>query len=290
MELHHKNKILDVVEKKKIIPRYLNLTLALFVGAVGYNLFLNPFKIVAGGSGGIGTILDYFYGISPSLVIFAISVLMTVLSLIFLDWDDLFSLIYITIFYPIFVSITANISNLIVLDTTDLLVISIFGGVISGVSSGVIYKSGFSTGGLNVISKVLYKYLHFSVTTSSFLINSVIVICGAFVFGVDKVLYAIIYLYISKVIADRIMIGISKEKNVYIVTEKFEKVEELIINELSHGVTILNIKGGASNEKKKMIMTAIPTSDYFKLKTELERIDNDAFMVVIDGYEVNGGQ
>ena len=103
-----------------------------------------------------------------------------------------------TFIFPYFVDITANLSTYINIDVSDILLVSIFIGVISGIVNGLIYKSGFSSGGTSVISHILYKYYKLSRTTTSFMINGVLVFLGGFFFGWEKAMCAIIILYLYK--------------------------------------------------------------------------------------------
>jgi uncharacterized membrane-anchored protein YitT (DUF2179 family) len=102
-------------------------------------------------------------------------------------------------------------------------------------------------------------------------------------------LYALIILYIVSILTDRIMLGISKSKAFYIITDEEEKVKEYIMDTLGHGVTVFPVKGGFSEERQKMLMCVIPTREYYKLKEGISDIDKKAFFVITDAYEVKGG-
>ena len=159
--------ILERIENKRLVPRYFNLTIALLIAAVSYNLLLQPFDLVTGGTNGVAVILNDLYNLNPAIVIFVLSIILTSLSLIFLDVDYSFSMIYIAIVYPIMVHFTSFVPELIKLNTNDLLIVSIFGGALSGLSNGIIYKNGLSSGGFNVIAKILYDYKHISISITN---------------------------------------------------------------------------------------------------------------------------
>ena len=105
----------------------------------------------------------------------------------------------------------------------------------------------------------------------------------------NSMLYALVVLYLLSQMTDRIMLGISKSKAFYIITDEEEKVKEYIMSNLSHGVTIIPVKGGYTKEKQKMLMCVIPTREYYRLKEGISKIDEDAFFVITDAYEVKGG-
>ena len=122
------------------------------------------------------------------------------------------------------------------------------------------------------------------------LVDGFIVLAGAFTFGWTKAMYAIIVLYIFSIIVDRVILGISNSKAFYIITSEYEKIKKFILNNLGHGVTVIEVKGGYSGKKDNILMCVVPTSDYFKLKEGIKLIDKEAFIVITDSYEVIGGE
>ena len=113
---------------------------------------------------------------------------------------------------------------------------------------------------------------------------------GFFAFGFTKFMYAIMVLYIMTVMTDRVILGVGKAKAFYIVTDKTTAVKKYIIDNLGHSVTIFDASGGYSKENEKVIMCVIPTREYYKLKEGINKIDNEAFFIVSDAYEVSGGK
>ena len=103
-------------------------------------------------------------------------------------------------------------------------------------------------------------------------------------------MYAIIVLYIYSVVLDKVLIGVSKNKAVYIITDKDKKIRDYIIKDLKIGLTMLDVTSGYQNKESKAIMTVIPNRDYFKLKENIEKIDNNVFFIVTDAYQVYGGK
>ena len=195
-----------------------------------------------------------------------------------------------SILYPLMVKMTSTISTQFMIDTSDVLLVVLFAGVLSGVANGLMYKSGYSNGGFPVISQVLYEKFQISIAKSSMIINVIIVCVGGFFFGTTNALYAIIYLYINNIVMDRVLLGISNNKAFYIMTHKEEEIKDYIINNLHHTVTTFNVKGGFLEDKRKVILTVIPSSDYYKLTEGIKTIDKDAFFVATDSYQVEGAK
>ena len=274
----------------KEVRRYLTMLLSLLLSAILFNLLILKANIVCGGVNGIAIIINHIYKIKPSIIIFIISVLLLIFSLFFLGLKRTSGTIVATITYPILVEVTSYLTQYIKIDISDLFLISIFIGVIGGLSNGLMYKTGFSNGGLPIISQILYEKLKFPISKTSFSINGVIVLIGGFYFGWNMVMYAIIILYINSLMIDKIMLGTSNNKAFYIITKKQEEIKRYIINGLNHSVTIFNVEGGFEERKNKVLLTVIPTREYFLLTEGIKELDPDTFFLVCDAYEVRGGK
>lgn len=276
--------------KKKLViyaKRYITLAIGLFLYAFAYNLFLKTNNIVAGDVDGVANLLKSI--INPNLLITILCVGLLIISFPLLGIKTTMGSVIGTILFPFFVTITSDISQYIIIDSNDMLLIAIVAGVIRGVGYGLTFKMGFTTGGTDILNQIVAKYLHTSIGTAMLLVDGSIVLAGGFVFGWNSMLYAIIVLYLLSFITDRIMLGISKSKAFYIITDEEELVEEYIMKELGHGVTIIPVKGGYTKERQKMLMCVIPTREYYKLKEGISKIDKDSFFVITDSYEVKGG-
>ena len=276
--------------QEKMWYRYSVLLASLFLSALVFNLFLYPTSLVTGGMNGVAIIINHAIEIDPAIVIFVGSLLLLGLSYLFLGLDQTAGSVVATIVYPVFVEITEPISKLIVIDTSDLILMSILIGVLLGITNGLMYKVGFSNGGLNIISQIFYKYFRISLSKTTMVINLIVVLIGGFYFGFNMVLYALVIIYISSFVIDKVILGISNNKAFYITTTEDEKVRDYLINTLHHTVTIFDVKGGFLEKKRRVLLAVIPTRDYFRLKEGIKEIDPHAFFVVTDAYEVKGGK
>lgn len=276
--------------QEKMWYRYSVLLASLFLSALVFNLFLYPTSLVTGGMNGVAIIINHVIEIDPAIVIFVGSLLLLGLSYLFLGLDQTAGSVVATIVYPVFVEITEPLSKLIVIDTSDLILMSILIGVLLGITNGLMYKVGFSNGGLNIISQIFYKYFRISLSKTTMVINLIVVLIGGFYFGFNMVLYALVIIYISSFVIDKVILGISNNKAFYITTTEDEKVRDYLINTLHHTVTIFDVKGGFLEKKRRVLLAVIPTRDYFRLKEGIKEIDPHAFFVVTDAYEVKGGK
>ncbi len=284
------DEIIKAIHKKKLGRRYLLLLITLFFSACLFNLFLLPSKLVTGGVGGITIITKYLYNWNPSIVTFLISISLLLLSFLYLGIEKTSGSVVATIIYPFFVQLTAGIGNYITIDMTDLLLVSIFIGVISGVLNGIMYKIGFSNGGLPIISQILFQDFNIPISHSSFILNTIIIIIGGIFFGLTNVMYALIILFINSLLIDRVILGISKNKAFYIITHKDEEVRDYIINQLHHSVTVFDVKGGFLEKKRKVLLTVVPSREYFQVTSGIKVLDDAAFFLACDAYQVEGGK
>lgn len=282
--------ILETIKKKKLVKRYILLLISLFISSIYFNLLQLPSQIVTGGSSGVSIILKHYFNLNPSIVIFIISAVLLIIGAIFLGIEKISGALVSTIVYPVFVELTSNIGNYITVDLSDKFLIAIFIGVLSGITTGIVYKVGFSNGGISIISEIIARHRKIAISNVSFATNMIIVLLGGAAFGWNMVMYAAIILYIYSVVLDRVLIGISKNKCLHIMTTKEEVIKDYILNELHHGVTVFDVKGGFLEKKRRVLLTVIPNREYYKLKEGINELDKDAFFIVTDSYQVYGGE
>ncbi len=282
--------VIKKLKRKKLAKRIAILLISLLVLSLVYNLLLLPTDLVAGGVNGIAIITNYVYGIDSSIMILLISSACLLFSFLYLGTERTLGSLLATFIYPLFVKLTAIITQGITINYDDKFLIIIFAGVIGGLANGFIYKTGFSNGGLPIISQILYKYHKIPIAKSSMVINSMIIIIGSFFFGWSMMMYAIILVFINNMMIDKVLLGISSNKAFYIVTTKEKEIREYILNNLKHTVTIFNVEGAFLEKRRKVLLSVIPKRDYYKLTEGIKLIDPDAFFVVEDAYEVKGGK
>ena len=282
--------ILEKVEAKDKLKRYFELVIGILLIAIAFNLFLLPNELVFGGVSGLSIIVSKFITIDASTFIMIASLLLLVVSFLVLGKNDTKASIVGSILFPIFVNITANIGEYIKLDTGNVLLSAVFGGIIYGFGAGLVFKAGFTTGGTDIINQILSKYLHMSMGNAMLISDGLIVVLGGFFFGATKLMYALIVIYIIGLMTDKVLLGISNSKAFYIITNEDEKIRDYLLNELHHGVTIFSVKGGYTHKKDEVILCVVPTHEYYRVKEGIHEIDSEAFFVVCDAYEVSGGE
>jgi len=264
--------------------KYLEPVIGMMLVAIAFNLIIEPMKIAVGGTNGIAIIFEKLLNIEPALFIQLFYVFTLLLSVIILGFKKTKNVLLGTVLYPIFVEIFRNITQYIKLDYNDKLLMFLVAAALIGVGEGLIFKNGFACGGTDIIKKIMNEKLKIQMGKCVFLIDTIIVISGGFVFGIRTMLYAIIIIYISSTITDKVILGISSKKMFYIMTNKPQEVKEYITQELKYGITELGALGGYTDTKQKILMCVISTRDYIKLEDRVNDIDPSSFFVITDTY------
>ncbi len=279
MEIKHKIKVKELIE----------FIFGCFLVALAFNLFMSPNNLVAGGISGLSLVLKHFFGLNPSMIISISNVFLIILSFLLLGKEKTKMSILGSILFPVFVSMTEHLSTYISFKESEMILIAIFGGVLQGIGAGLIFRAGYSTGGTDILNMIISKIFKISLGNSMFFTDGTIIVIGAFVFGFNHLMYSLIILYLISTLTDKVVLGISDSKAFYIITSKEKEVKAFVINELKHGVTEFKAKGGYNLENQTVLMSVIPTREYYKLKEGIHNIDKNAFFVAMDSYEVRGG-
>lgn len=274
--------------KNKIIS-YLEFILGLTLFSLAFNLFLLPNNLVFGGVSGLSIIFNSLYNIDPSMFVLVVNIALLFISFACLGKEMTARGIIGSLLLPFFIKITEILTIYVNFEGIDLLVAALYGGVLAGIGVGLIYKTGFNTGGTDIINLIINKYVGFSIGRSMFVSDGIIVLFGVFVYGIVNSMYAGIVLFLLSKLSDRVILGIGRAKAFYIITDYPNEVKEFIVNKLGHGITEMNAKGGFKRESQKLLFTVIPTQEYYLIKQELHKIDKSAFFVVVDAFESRGG-
>jgi uncharacterized membrane-anchored protein YitT (DUF2179 family) len=288
------DEIFKRIQNKNLIKRYFTLLVGCSLIAFAFDLFFAPNSIVYGGLSGLSIVLNKTLNIDKSLFILIASIILLIISYFTLGWEKTKGSIAGSIIYPVMIKVLDPVAASIDLDTNNILLIIVFGALINGFGSGINFKSGFSTGGTDILNQIVAKYGKMSIGKAMLFTDGIIVLGAGFflnnhIYAFENVMYAIIVLYIISLIADKVILGISQCKSFYIVTEHETDVKRFIMDHLSSGVTVLDGRGGYTGNHQKVIMCIIPTKDYFLAKEGILSIDPNAFFLVTDAYEVSGG-
>lgn len=276
---------------KEALINGVSFVLGVFLYALCFNLFLIPNDLVVSGFSGVAIVFQKLFGWDATTFIYITNGLLLIISFIFLGWKLTKRNIAGSIMYPLMITLSKPIStfldNYIIGD--DFYLILLFAIILYGVSSGLIYRTGFSTGGSDIIMQILNKYLKISESKAMIVANSLIIIVGMVVFGFNKGVYSFIILICSTYFIDKLMFGLSDSKVFYIYTKKVRKIKKLILDDFQTGFTSIPSRGGYSKKRNFMIMCVVSNRDYYLFKQKILEIDPNAFIIINSCYEVNGG-
>lgn len=271
-------------EQVQRLKETLYVTLGAFILAISVNLIFLPNQIVAGGASGLSIVLNELFGWNVALTLYAINIPLLILCFLLLGKDVGLKTIYGSLINPFFIAITESLPPL----TNNIFLATLYGGVLTGIGLGLVFRGNASTGGSAIISQIVNKYFKISLGVSVFVVDGFVIATALFVFTKDTVLFSLISLFIIGRVIDRVQVGVLRSKNLFIISDKYEAIHQIFIKELDKGVTLLPIEGGYTQKQGKIIMTVIPEKEFMAIKEAILAIDETAFFVALDASEVNG--
>lgn len=266
------------------------LALAILFGSLATVSIMLPNGLTFGGITGIARIIQNYTNWNYSLVYYALAIIVTIIVWIFLGFKEVKKILIMTITYPL-VMFLLEVNNVVIVKSDDLFLVSVFCGVVMGVSGGLTFRAGFSSGGTDSLAKVIkYRWLpHMGINDITFAINSLIVIASAFVFGVNIALYAVIIIYMSMRVGEAVMYGLSnKIVELDIIPGDPDALTDFIMNELGRGVSSIEVTGEYTGDKRKQLKILCSPRESFLIKRHLAKEDPKSFVSVISVKSVWG--
>ena len=278
---------------RRTLWKYIQLIFGSLIAAYGFSVFQVPFNLAAGGVTGLGIIVNHFNNFPIGMTVLALNVPLILLGFFQLGrWQFLFSsLIGVASFsfaIDFFSLYLPNISKQWPI-TDDLLLASIYAGVLFGVGLGVVYRAGGTVGGTSIPARILYERMGFPMSQSYLFTDGAIILLAGVVFEWEVALLATLALVLSGIFTDFITEGVSQVRTATIVTKKPEDVRWAIIYKLRRGVSLWDIEGGYSKTPHTMVFCTILRSRLNELKYAISTVDPDAFIVIGVAQQVVGG-
>ena len=270
---------------KKRFADYMLMTIGAIITAIGVKMFLVPNEIAPAGFSGLGAIFEYTLGIPIGVVIFVLNI-----PLFFVAFKEHGKVFLIRTIYATFIySAASDIINVEAI-TNDYLMSCIFGGVIFGAGIGLVLRGGGTTGGTELLAKIIMKKIKgISIGLWVFIIDIIIIAASAFVFGIESSLYAVIALFVSSKIIDIVSNGAGMCKAFMIISDKPEELNSRIEERLKRGTTYLYGKGGYTGGEKRVLLCVVGSSmEAVALKRIIVNTDPKAFVLALSASEVLG--
>ncbi|KOO43459.1 YitT family protein [Priestia koreensis] len=274
------------LSKKAILKRFIFITLGAILMAVALELFLVPNGVIDGGVTGVSIILAHLTGWKLGLFIFVLNV-----PFIILGYKQLGKTFTISALYGILVlSIFTAIFTPWQVFTSDLLLATVFGGILLGIGVGLVIRNGGALDGTEILAILISSKSSLSVGQIVMFINVFILGSAGFVFGWNNAMYSLMAYFIAFKMIDVVVEGLEQSRSAWIISDHEQEIGEALLQRLGRGVTYLNGEGGYKSEDKRVIFTVITRLEEAELKTIVEEIDPQAFLALGDIAEVRGGR
>ncbi len=274
----------------KLFFSYLGITLGTLLMAAGLLMFLEPNTIAPGGVTGLAIVIQKVSGIPMDVTNLAINIPLFILGIMVLGKAFGAKTAYGTATLSLFIRILIIFFGDNMNATGDLLLASIFGGVILGIGIGLVFKSGGTTGGTDLAGAILNKYVPGLSTAKLMMIIDLVIVTTAGMVNrnIETSLYSVISLYVLVKVADFIVEGLNYSKAFYIITDYSEEISKEIFEKLDRGATALKGKGMYTGEDKDVLLCVVNRAQVTKLKDIVYSLDNQAFIMVSTIHEVLG--
>lgn len=266
------------------------ITLGTLVQAASLRIFLVPANLASGGVSGISQIINHFTGWPIGLMVFIGNVPLFLLGWRFLGGGKFairtaFAIITYSFFVDAVLLLPFFPQNGL---TDDLVINSLYGAVVSGVGYGLVYRGQGTSGGSDILARILVYWRSIPVTQSYLMTDTVVILAAGLVFGWKQALYAIITLYVSGLVVDTTMEGGGTVRTALIITSQPQGVAEKVLKEMNRGVTMMSVTGGFTGEPRQVLYCVLTRSEVPMLKSIVHEGDEKAFMVVGAAHEALG--
>lgn len=274
---------------KIIIKQYILITIGIALVAAGFYFFLVPNDLAVGGVSGLAMVINlYIPNLTIGAIMLVLNVILFVVGFIFIGANFGVKTIYSSFglsgmiwalekYFPMSGSIT-----------NDLFLELIFGILIGAVGMGMVFNQNASTGGTDIIAKILNKYFHIDIGKALLLADFFVTVLAAIAFGPRIGMYALLGVIINGFTIDAVIAGLNNCKKVEVVSSRGEDIKRFIIEYLNRGATLYTAKGAYTNDDKEIITTVVGKKQFIKLKNYIKEIDNNAFIITYNVHETIG--
>lgn len=281
----------DSNKKKEKIINELKGYLFMIIGCIAYglstSLFLSPNSIVAGGVSGLSVLINLLNENIPiGMISIAINVPILILGIKFQGWKFIIRCLITIVSLGVFTDILVLFPPL----TNDSILASLYGGIFQGIGIGLFVKYEFSSGGTELLGRLISRGVKFlKIPTSVAILDGTIVIVGALLTkSPANMLYALIVVFVSAKVSEIVLMGVEKSKLCIIITDKGEEISQILIHKSPRGVTLMDGKGMYTHKDHNVLLTCVKNRQLTQLKKIVKEIDEHAFIIINEAVEVRG--
>ncbi|TCS88740.1 uncharacterized membrane-anchored protein YitT (DUF2179 family) [Keratinibaculum paraultunense] len=273
----------------KKVKEYLLITLGMFMVAAGLYFFLMPDNLAIGGANGLAIVLNHWIpSISVGAFMIIINIILFIIGFLAIGTSFGIKTIYASIGTSVIVSLFEKFLPYYNSPTEDIILQLIFGVLVSAIGMGIVFNQNASTGGTDIIAKILNKFLGIGLGKGVLIADLAIVLGAGFSFGFELGMYSLLGVIVNGFVIDSTIEGMNLSKSVSIISEHSDEIKKYIVEELGRGATIYYAEGAYTRRKKDVIVTIVDRKDFIKLRSFIKDIDKNAFVTVNNIYEVLG--
>ncbi|SDY98114.1 YitT family protein [Thermoactinomyces sp. DSM 45892] len=262
----------------------LSILIGAFIAAVGINYFAIPNQLAEGGFTGIALLANYQFGLSPGWIILGLNIPLFFVGYRVFGKQTLFYTLIGTTSFSLFIEWTAGLGS----SRQDVLLASLYTGVLVGIGLGLIFRVGGTTGGADIIARLMNKYFGWSMGKTMFIFDFFVILISSKVIGLDKAMYTLIVVFVGARVIDFVVEGLNASKAATIISNAAVLLADEITRKMGRGVTFLQGKGGYTGTEKNVIYIVLAPNQIPKLKQIVHNADPYAFMVIHDVRDVYG--
>ncbi len=266
------------------VTAWTQIVLGCIIGGAAYPLFLTPCNIAPGGLTGVGMILNYLFGLPIGTTSLLLNIPLFIIGFRTIGQIFVIRSLAATVLF----SVAIDVLNLPAL-TSDPMLGAIFGGALLGVGLGLILRGGATTGGTDMMAKMVHQKLSFiSTGMVLMLIDCVVVIFAAVYIGTTEALFAMVCIVVNGKIIDMVMLGLSKNKACFVMSDQWESISQHILNDMDRGATQLSARGAYSGRERPVLLCVLPPQEVARFKEIVRKEDEHAFMFITEAHEALG--
>ncbi len=272
----------------KSIQKILMILLGNLLYSFAIAFFILPSGLITGGTTGIALFVNYMTGLEISVFVLIFNIVMFIVGLIILGKTFALSTVLSSIAYPFMLSFAQWLNRLTGDLTHDLILCTIFGGLLIGIGIGIVIRAGASTGGMDIPPLVLNKKFGISVSVSLYVFDFTILILQMFFSNRGQILYGILLVCIYTFALEKVLVMGKSKTQVEIISEKYKEINELIITRFDRGTTIYKANGGYTGNEAHAVHTVINKRELFAIQEAVMKLDPAAFIIISQVNEVKG--
>jgi uncharacterized membrane-anchored protein YitT (DUF2179 family) len=271
-----------------LVRDYVLMTVGAILVAISVDLFLVPNDVVTGGITGLAQILNDLFGTPIGVVSLLINIPLLALGFRYLGVVFGIRTIYATVVLSLAIDLLAPYINNYLGAARDPLLYTLYGGVLDGIGIGLVFRAQGTTGGIDIIARFLQRWRGIAIGRSLLVMNGLVFAAAAYLFSLDKLLYALLVAFISGRVIDVVLEGAAYARQALIITQQPERMRRAIIEQLDRSVTLLEAEGGYTSSARTVLLSVVAQSEISLLKAIIREHDPDAFVIVGNVNEVLG--